>query len=138
MTRPRIVSALAVFQWLWAVLYGFLGTYLLLGGVREIRSGDDWADRMIFFGSACAALALLSLLAGYGIWKLKLWGQLLGLTSVAFWVATLAYGWYDDGDWEADVLPVLIPFGMVLVIHLLPATWRAFRKPKLESPAPTV
>jgi hypothetical protein len=138
MTRPQLVSALAVFQWVWTALYGFLGAYLLLGGVREVRAGDDWASRMIVLGSACAVLTLLSLLAGYGIWKLRLWGQFLALILVAFWVAVFAYAWYDDGDWEHDVLPVLIPFAILLTLHLLPATWRAFRAVKLETPAPTI
>ena len=133
MKRSELISVLAIAQWLLSAVYALVAVYLLSGAVRELSAGDDWADRFIFFGTWGAVFAIVAGTAGYGMWKLKLWGQVLSLLHIGFWVAVFGDAWYKYGNWDHQMLPIVAGFALLLVLHVLPATWQAFRARSLET-----
>ena len=136
LVRPKLLTALAIIQWLLAGAYLYAALVVLK--VLALVAFDAKASKGISVGAiSCLVFMAASLLAGRGIWRQKLWGQWMAVILLGLAVAALSYAWYDD-DWDSDILPVLIPFALIFTTHLLPVVWRTFRSAKLETPASTI
>lgn len=129
--RPRLVTALSVIQMGLAAFYlAGLVQLCYLASVYDVQKDADAAGsiRGLLIGAAfCGAFAFGSVLAALGLWWHERWGRNLALVLLGLMTAALAFGFWDEGDWEMDVLPFLIPCVALLVLYLLPVVSRAFR-----------
>ncbi len=127
-----VVGAI-VLHFAWAVILLGLSVFLLsLTRSSAILSEKNAADAVA--GLRIAALILLppSLLvfaSWFGLWKRKLWGWWLALTSDSSIFGLLLYSTLDDGwrnpDWDAVGLAVAA--AVPLVFLFLPTVRRTYR-----------
>jgi hypothetical protein len=93
----------------------------------------------LFIATAiCISFALCAGIAGVGLWKQRMSGQVIAITHMALLLTICGYEWLSWGSWESALFAIFAFVVPILALHLLPSTWRAFRTAKLETPAPTI
>lgn len=131
--RPKLLTSLAILHWLLAGVF-FAGLIAIV-----VTLGKEAGNKGVSLGPiTCGVFALIFTLLGLGVWKQRKWGQWSAIGILSFLVAVIGYALYEDGEFDPDVLGVLLVFGGLLVLHLLPWTWRGFRASKLESTASSI
>jgi uncharacterized membrane protein (DUF2068 family) len=137
MKRSGWVTGVTVIQLLLALtLLGVTIYLLVLARSPEIlneRDGDgaEAAHGLRIAAGICAALALIYLVAVYGLWKDKLWGWWLGfLLNLAAGV-TLVFSVIDDGWSHSDATDIALPvvFIVLLALYVIPAVRRHYWGP---------
>jgi biotin transporter BioY len=130
--RPRIITALSLTHAALALF--FLGGIVNLSIVISHESDDPDSVRGLLIGmAACGVFAFAAVVTALGFWLQTRWARPLAITSLGVIVLGLAIGFYDEGDWEWDVLPILIIFAALLAVHLLPAVARRMKEASSSS-----
>jgi hypothetical protein len=133
MPRPRLITALSLIQALLALV--FIGGVVNLSFVAQQEAHDADAVRGILIGmAACGVFAFASVVAALGLWLQLRWGRWVALASLTTAVLGFAIGFYDEGTWDWDVLPWLIPFGGLVILYSLPRVGRALYRDTKDIP----
>jgi hypothetical protein len=133
MPRPRLITALSLIQAGLALV--FAGGIVNLGLLAAESTNDPEGQRGMLIGmAACGVYAFVSVVAALGLWLQLRWGRWIALASLATCAVGLAFGLYDDGEWEWTVLPFLIAFIGLLILYSLPRVGRAMYRDTKEIP----
>jgi hypothetical protein len=133
MPRPRLITALSLIQAALALVFGFGIVNLSFVAQQEAHDAD--AVRGILIGmAACGVFAFASLVAALGLWLQLRWGRWVALASLTTAVLGFAVGFYDEGGWDWEVLPWLIPFVGLLILYSLPRVGRALYRDTKDIP----
>lgn len=100
-TAGNFVRAIAVMQFVEAILELVVGVLLLIGGTLvgrtfpEIKTMTLFAlngNILIFVGLGILAFALISFIIGLGLWKRQTWARVLGIvfSIISFFVSILS------------------------------------------------
>ena len=124
MPRPRLITALSLIQAALALVFaaGIVNLGILASGATD----DPEGQRGMLIGmAACGVYAFVSIVAALGLWLQVRWGRWIALASLGTCVLGLAFGLYDDGEWEWAVVPFLLAFIGLLILYSLPRVGRA-------------
>jgi len=136
--RSGWITGVVVLQLIYALMLLALPVYLLvLARASETRSGPNAEANIAGLKIAAAVLggpALVALVAWIGLWKEKLWGWWLTVSTDLGLFAVLGYSMMDDGwhniEWDVVVLSVitLVPVVYLLFPKVRKSYWRSGRQ----------
>jgi len=129
--RSGWITVVLVLQFLYVLVMLALPVYLLvLTRTSETRSGPDAAEEISGLRIAAAVVgapALVALVAWFGLWKGKLWGWWLTVSTDLGLAGVFVYSLIDDGwknvEWDVVALTFV---AMVPVVYLLLPKVRKF------------
>lgn len=132
--RPIGVTIIAIWSWLWALLFALVGLMLIGVGHLSARlvatvASDSLAERVVSgvgraLGIGGLIIAVIFVCAGVGLWALKNWGRTLTVALAGIW---LLFGFLGlarhPGAWHLTRTVV----DVAIVIYLmLPEVKRSF------------
>src|SRR5882672_10395154 len=129
--RSGWITVVLVLQFLYVLVMLALPVYLLvLTRTSETRSGPDAAEEISGLRIAAAVVgapALVALVAWFGLWKGKLWGWWLTVSTDLGLAGVFVYSLIDDGwknvEWDVVALTFV---ALVPVVYLLLPKVRKF------------
>jgi hypothetical protein len=129
--RPRIITVLSLSHAALALafLFGIVNLSIIIA-----QEKDTEAIRGLLIGmAACGVFAFASVVAALGFWLETRWTRPLAVASLATIVFGCTIGFFNEGDWEWDLLPWLIMFLALLLVHFLPAVSRRLKPQSIRS-----
>jgi len=131
MQRPLWVTSVIILQLLLGALFAGVCIYLLfLIRSAEMKQGPDAAEGILGLKIAVgiiAPMAMLVIVAAWGMWKARLWGWWSALLTNLALVVIFVYSSIDDGwnnlDWEMVGMTAVL---VTLIIFLLLPQVRRF------------
>jgi uncharacterized membrane protein (DUF2068 family) len=132
MKRSPLVTLVIVLSALLGVFLAGTTVYLVvLTRSREILAEPDAADTihgLLIGAGVLAAPAAITLIAVFGLWKGRFWGWLLSLVTDVGMLGVLVYSIIDDNEVDGELIALTAGFLVPVVLLLLPAVRKFFRK----------
>ncbi|MGA7731614.1 MAG: hypothetical protein WCD37_10140 [Chloroflexia bacterium] len=127
--RPVGITVLAMVVAAIGSLAALVGLYFIFSGIVSSSSPGSWGPLVAVLGLMFLVFGVLELIFAYGVWKLKLWGWMMGLIMH---VILLVYGISSIRGTDnliSDSWRILIPAAIIIYLFT-PEARRAVTRPR--------
>lgn len=137
MTRPGLITALAIVQLLIGAVWLSIAFYLLSLTRSPEIANDQGALQGLRIGFLSVIIfALPTLISSIALWRVKPWGRWLAIAVYGITLSALLYGPIAEHDtMDGSDVTMAIVFAVLLVLFALPPVGRQLKKSSQQSAA---
>ena len=128
--RPVGITILTIVVAAIGSVAALIGLYLTFSGLVSSSSPGSWGPLVAVLGLMVLVFGVLELVFAYGVWKLKLWGWIMGLIIHVILLVYGINGTIGTDNLLRDSWRTIIP-AAILIYLFTPEARRAVTRPSV-------